>query len=499
MGAVPLSTLLAHCPHELVQGDLDLLVQGVKYDSRAVQAGDLFVALRGLKHDSHSFIGDALRQGCAVVVGEDRKALEQVRQQGVSCVLVLVPDSRLALAHLAAAFYQHPSRHLKLVGITGTSGKTTTTYLLESIFQASGATVGVIGTINYRYNGWEVPAEHTTPEAPHIQRLLQTMVQEKVQYCVMEVSSHALEWKRVGGCHFAAALFTNLSQDHLDFHPDEEHYFQAKARLFLDYPVGIAVINGDDPWGKRLINLLSRPFLTYGRGEQNEITMYEMAVDTSGIRGHLKTPQGSIAFHSSLLGEYNVMNILAAAAVASGLGIDLPAIKTGIEAVSTVPGRFEQIHTGQDFLVVVDYSHKPEALRGILLTVRGLATQRVITVFGCGGDRDRSKRPVMGEIAASYSDYVIITSDNPRTEDPLAIIHAIAEGVQRVKPLKPYLIIPERREAIEKAINLASTGDVVVIAGKGHETYQILGERVIPFDDRVVARDALLKRQGVKG
>ncbi|RMF89230.1 MAG: UDP-N-acetylmuramoyl-L-alanyl-D-glutamate--2,6-diaminopimelate ligase [Nitrospinota bacterium] len=491
----PLQNLLSSCTHELVHGTLSLPVRGLAYDSRAVQPGDLFVAWHGLKQDGHRFIAEAIRRGCRAVVGENRQALEQVRQQfSPSPTLVLVPDSRLALAHLAAAFYQYPARKMKVIGVTGTNGKTTTTYLLESILRASGTSVGVIGTITYRYDGWEAPAERTTPEASDIQRLLHQMVEAGVEYCIMEVSSHALAWKRVLGCHFAVGLFTNLSQDHLDFHRDEEEYFQAKASLFLSYPVDIAVINGDDPWGRRLISLLPHPPLTYGRGREHTVSAHDLDIDAQGIRCSLSTPYGTLPLRSALLGEFNLHNILAAAAVGIGLNVDLASIKTGIEAVRTVPGRFERVEAGQDFLVVVDYAHTPEALRGVLSVARRLTPRRLITVFGCGGDRDRSKRPLMGKAVAEYSDYILLTSDNPRSEDPMAIIRAAEEGIKQVKPLKPYLTVPQRREAIEQAIQMATTGDIVVIAGKGHETYQIIGETVLPFDDRVVARDALQRR-----
>jgi UDP-N-acetylmuramoyl-L-alanyl-D-glutamate--2,6-diaminopimelate ligase len=402
-----------------------------------------------------------------------------------------VPDSRQALAHLAAAFYGHPTDRLCLIGVTGTNGKTTSTYLLEAALQWHGATPGVIGTVSYRYAGHEQPASQTTPRAEDLQRLLREMVDHGVSHCVMEVSSHALEQNRVWGCRFAAALFTNLTQDHLDYHADMAAYYAAKARLFTAYQPGVAVINRDDSAGETLIRETRVPVITYGFSAEADVGVARLEMDTNGITLTARLQRQYLSVRSRLIGRHNVYNILGVLATAHGLELDLQRTLEGIEQLTMVPGRFERVDAGQPFTVLVDYAHTDDALRNVLSAARDIATGRVIIVFGAGGDRDRSKRPQMGRVAAKHADLAVITSDNPRTESPIAIIRAIEAGYLDSGRASRYRVIADRAHAIHEAIGLARGGDVVVIAGKGHETYQIIGSERIPFDDRQIAMAAL--------
>jgi UDP-N-acetylmuramoyl-L-alanyl-D-glutamate--2,6-diaminopimelate ligase len=482
-----LAELLACYPYEGLQGSLDQHIAGVSADSRKVEAGWAFVAIRGLKVDGHQFIAQALLQGASAVVVEH--GLEVTLPPDVAGVRV--DDSRRALAQMAAAFYSHPSRHLCLIGVTGTSGKTTATYLLEAMLRADGITPGVIGTVTYRYAGREQPADQTTPAAEDLQRLLRQMVDGGVSHCVMEVSSHALAQDRVWGCPFAAALFTNLSHDHLDFHLDMASYYTAKARLFTEYQPGLAVINRDDPASEKLLSETRAPVITYGFSAAADVSVDHVAMDARGIALHAKVPGQLVELRSRLIGRHNVYNILGALATASGLGMDLGRAIQGIESLAAVPGRFERVDVGQPFGVLVDYAHKPDALRNVLIAARGIATGRLIVVFGAGGDRDRGKRPHMGQLVAEYADVAVITSDNPRSEAPMDIIREVEAGYTAAGGAAAYRAVEDRRRAIYEAIALARAGDTVVIAGKGHETYQIIGTQRFPFDDRQVARQAL--------
>jgi UDP-N-acetylmuramoyl-L-alanyl-D-glutamate--2,6-diaminopimelate ligase len=395
------------------------------------------------------------------------------------------------LAQLADAFYGHPSSQLRLIGVTGTNGKTTSTYLLEAVLRAHGATPGVIGTVTYRYAGREQPAGQTTPGPEDLQRLLREMVDAGVTHCVMEVSSHALAQDRVWGCRFAAALFTNLTQDHLDYHADMAAYYAAKARLFTAYRPGVAILNRDDPAGEALLRETPGPVITYGFSPEADVGVHHLEMDAEGITLTARIQGQCYNLRSRLIGRHNVYNILGALATAHGSALDLKRTIQGIEQLTTVPGRFERIDAGQSFTVLVDYAHTDDALRNVLQAARGIATGHVIAVFGAGGDRDRSKRPKMGRIAAEYADIAVITSDNPRTEPPMSIIRAIETGYLERGQASQYHVIADRVQAIQEAVRLAQAGDVVVIAGKGHETYQILGSERIPFDDRHVAMTAL--------
>ena len=467
-------------------------VRRLTADSRQVTPKTLFVALRGVHADGHHFLGDALDRGATVLVLEEFPVALQERVQQAGCTVVQVPNSRQAFGLLASAYYGHPGRHLRLIGITGTNGKTTTSYIIESILQAAGKAVGVIGTVSYRIGTATLPASHTTPDALELHHLLAQMVEANLGYAVMEVSSHALDQERVWGCRFEAAVFTNLSRDHYDYHGTIEAYFAAKARLFQDLPAVWHVLNLDDAYGQRLLDMSRARLLTYGL--EGEATCKPSAVHhgLDGIRFTLSTTKGQLEITSPLVGRHNVYNLLAGIAVAIALDIDAGAITQGIAQLQRIPGRLERVDGGQDFAVFVDYAHTPDALEQVLQLVRAETTGRLITVFGCGGDRDPGKRPLMGQVATRLSDYTIITSDNPRTEEPQRIIDEIITGVHSAAD---YVALPDRQEAIAHAIAMAQPWDTVVIAGKGHEDYQILGQTRRHFDDCEVAQAALERRQ----
>jgi len=477
-------------------GDMERDIPSLHYDSREVNSGSMFVAIRGLQRDGHDFLRAALEAGaCTLVVERLPPAL--AIPEGVT--VLMVPDSRWALARMAANFYRHPSRRMRVVGVTGTNGKTTTTYLIEAILAQAGHRAGVIGTVSYRFAGRVLPAERTTPESLDLQRILSQMAAAGVEYLVMEVSSHSLELNRVAECEFDLAIFTNLTPDHLDFHQDLEHYRKAKLRLFAKLGEGkgkgvrkMALINRDDPSAPEMERACTAETWGFGFGDGCEIRACHLETGLGGTRLVVQTPRGRISLRSPLIGEHNGYNILAA--VGAGLWADVPfvAIAEAIGRVGLVPGRWERIPSGLGFEVVVDYAHTPDALERVLKIGKRLCPGKLITVFGCGGDRDRSKRPLMGEVAARWSDYLVLTSDNPRNEDPLDIIAEIEEGVRRAFPgSSNYVKIEDRRKAIQEAIGAAREGDLVIIAGKGHETYQILKDKTIPFDDREVARSIL--------
>lgn len=487
-----LTHLLAGLSCRLVAGTMQRPIGEVTADSRQVTPGALFVAIRGLQTDGHHFLDAALDTGAAALLVEELPPHLLPRVQAGGQTVVQVQNSRQALALIADAYYQRPSRHLRLVGITGTNGKTTTSYIVESILQAAGKSVGVIGTVNYRFGGQQIGALQTTPDALFLQRLLRQMVDAQVGYAVMEVSSHALDQERVWGCRFEVCVFTNLSRDHYDYHSTEAAYFAAKARLFRELPAQWHVLNLDDPYGQELVRTARARLLTYGLASEATLKPLVVQHDIDGIQCTLPTTKGHLAIRSPLIGRHNVYNLLAGVAVAIALDIDAEAIMRGIAQLQHVPGRLERIEAGQDFAVFVDYAHTPAALEQVLRSVRTETPGRLITVFGCGGDRDAGKRPLMGQIATTLSDYTIITSDNPRTEDPQRIIDDIVAGVDTTPA---YTTIPDRRRAITYAMDMAQPRDTVLIAGKGHEDYQIIGHTRLHFDDREVARQALNNRR----
>jgi len=482
-----LDELVPGLPYEILQGSITGSLSGITSDSRKVKPGWAFVAIPGAKADGHTFIAQALAQGATMLVVD--RALDLTGAASVTCLRV--SDTRQALAHLAAAFFGHPSRQLRLVGVTGTNGKTTSTYLLEAVLQAHGLMPGVIGTVTCRYAGHVQLADQTTPAAEEIQRMLREMVDAGMSHCAMEVSSHALAQHRVWGCQFAAALFTNLTQDHLDYHADMSAYYAAKARLFTMHRPGVAVLNYDDPAGERLLHETRVPVITYGFSPTSEVGVEHLKMDANGIVLTARIDRQHVTVHSRLIGRHNVYNILGVLATAKGLGLSIEQTRQGIERLLTVPGRFERVDAGQPFSVLVDYAHTDDALRNVLQAARGIATGRIIVVFGAGGDRDRSKRLRMGRVTAQYADMAVITSDNPRTEAPMAIIQAIEAGFRESGHTSQYRVIEDRAGAIREAIELARAGDVVVIAGKGHESYQIIGNERLSFDDRQVAAQVL--------
>jgi UDP-N-acetylmuramoyl-L-alanyl-D-glutamate--2,6-diaminopimelate ligase len=487
-----MAELLHHVPHRLLAGNTCCRVQHLTADSREVVPGSLFVALRGLQTDGHRFLDTALDHGATALVVEalTPRLLQRIQAEGRT--VVQVQHTPKALGMMASAFYDYPSRSLRLIGVTGTNGKTTTTYIVEAILRAAGKSVGVIGTVNYRYAGKQLLAPQTTPGAPQVQALLRDMVEADVSDVVMEVSSHALDQERVRGCEFVVSVFTNLSRDHYDYHGTEEAYFASKMRLFRELPAQWHVLNLDDPFGRRLVHTTRARLLTYGLTSEATLKPYDVDHGLGGIRFTLPTTKGRLAVRSSLVGRHNVYNLLAGIAVALALDVEAGAILEGIARLQDVPGRLEHIDCGQDFHVFVDYAHTPDALEQILRALRAETTGRLITVFGCGGDRDPGKRPLMGRVATALSDDTIITSDNPRTEDAQGIIDDIVAGVETTRA---YMTVVERRQAIAEAIRMAQPHDTVLIAGKGHEDYQILGTQRVPFDDREIAREALRARQ----
>ncbi len=488
-----LRALIEGLEHRFLRGSGSEDIQAVEHDSRRVTLGACFVCLRGARFDGHAFAEEATARGAAAVV------LEQELPLPPGPAIVRVKNTRVALAAMARVFHGDPGRRLTLLGVTGTNGKTTTTYLLEAILAAAGKTVGVIGTIDYRCGALRVPAERTTPEAPDLQALLRRMLTVGATHVAMEVSSHSLAMHRVDGVEFDVAVFTNLTQDHLDFHGSFESYLEAKGRLFRGLGVGAvkagpkaALLNADDPHVERLRAETTVPVLTFALEAKADMTAEGMTLESTGLRATLRTPWGSIPVRSALLGRHNVANILGAAGAALTVGVPPGAVTASLATLRGVPGRLEQIEAGQPFTVAVDYAHTPDALERVLRAARALTAGRLLCVFGCGGDRDRGKRPLMGEAAGRLADYVILTSDNPRSEEPEAILDAIEEGVRAVPGAAGrYAKIVNRAEAIAVTLGRARRGDFVLIAGKGHETYQIVGSRTIPFDDREMARRVL--------
>jgi UDP-N-acetylmuramoyl-L-alanyl-D-glutamate--2,6-diaminopimelate ligase len=463
-------------------------VHGLQYDSRKLQGGEVFFAFPGEHVDGHRFLGQAIEKGAAAVVSE------RPPEAGFAVPWVQVAHGRVALALASLNFYDHPDRRLKLTGVTGTNGKTTTVYLVDAMLRAAGFTTGYLGTIEQMIAGERRPTVNTTPESLDLVRMFVELEQRGGAYATFEVSSHALELRRVYGLAFHTVVFTNLTRDHLDFHGTMERYAAAKRRL-LEGAGGpaprYAVINHGDPWGRKWEKLGGFEPLTYGLDNGAAITASRVVSDFEGIRFTASTPVGRFNVRSPLLGKFNVLNLLAAIAVGISYGLTAEVMAAGVAACRSVPGRLERIEGTQPFVVAVDYAHTDDALRNLIQAARELASGkgRVITLFGCGGDRDRSKRPLMGEAAGSLSDLVVLTSDNPRSEDPLNIINDAVIGLQRVSAR--YQVEADRAAAIRKAISEARAGDIVLLAGKGHESYQAFADRTVPFDDREVARRVL--------
>ena len=458
-----------------ILGDITTDVASLKYDSRRVSEGDLFAAIRGENFDGTMFINEAAGRGAKTfLVPEGAAGIP-----GGTCVFS--EDVRKTLALASKNFFGDPSSNLQVVGITGTNGKTTSSYLIHGILEQAGIDAGLIGTVQYLVGGEVISAARTTPEAPDLLGLMDTMVRNNCGTCIMEVSSHALSLHRVTGVKMEVAVFTNLTRDHLDFHRDMEEYFRTKAGLFMKGDVKHNVVNRDDPFGLRLIRDLGPDVITYGMERGDVSPEGPVTIEEWGSRCRLRTPWGPVEVNTTLTGKFNLYNIMAAVAASFLLGLDAESIALGLSSVDRIPGRFEKVDMGQTFTAVVDYAHTPDALESVLKSARTIARGRVITVFGCGGDRDTSKRPLMGQAAGKLSEVVFVTSDNPRSEDPEAIMDDIMEGLR--DPVGMVTRISDRKTAIESAVREARPGDIVVVAGKGHENYQIIGKRILPFSD----------------
>ena len=492
-----------------ITGDTHKEINGIAYHSKQVGKDFLFAAIRGAEVDGHQFVKEAIERGAEVVVLEEEQKVS-------NRTMILVPDSRRALAKISSNFYGDPSSRVILIGITGTNGKTTTTYLLESIFKKAGWNVGVIGTINYRFGQETRPAPNTTPESLDLQRILWEMVKEGTSHVIMEVSSHGLDLSRVFGCQFDGVVFTNLTSEHLDYHKTLERYFESKKKLFSDHLMKsrkerrFAVTNHDDPRGEEMVKGIDLPVIRYGLSPSCDVAADRVTFSFEGLSCRIRTPKGDLSIHSKLTGDFNLYNILATVAVGTAMEVPLETLKEGVEGLEGVSGRFEKVGNTRGIHVIIDYAHTHDALERVLLGLKNILeneTQnngKMITVFGCGGDRDRIKRPLMGEVAGKHSDLAILTSDNPRTEDPLAILEEVEKGLKSLhlkewnqeeiklwRSRKGYLKVPDRREAIRTAIRLALPSDAVLIAGKGHEDYQIIGKKKFPFDDCVEAKKVL--------
>ncbi|HEX5423122.1 MAG TPA: UDP-N-acetylmuramoyl-L-alanyl-D-glutamate--2,6-diaminopimelate ligase [Candidatus Acidoferrales bacterium] len=477
-----------------VTGPKDSRIRSIACDSRRVESGGLFFALRGEKADGLQFVNRAIERGAAAVASSHPRPADIGPQ--VTWIELPPDKDRRGLAVASANFYGRPAGTLKLVGVTGTNGKTTTTFLIDSILRAAGASTGLIGTTGYRTPKGSREALNTTPESLDLQQMFAEVRDAGGTHVVLEASSHALAMDRLWGCHFAVAVFTNLTRDHLDYHKHFEDYFHAKRRLFGGTGAGapdVAVINADDPYSDRLRGLARRS-ITYGLKSGANLVARGISLGFSGTEFVVESAEGKLQIRSPLVGRINAYNSLAAIGAGLGLGISPSTIERGIAALDLVPGRFQRVDEGQPFLVIVDYAHTDDALRNLISTARELSPSgRIITVFGAGGERDRTKRPLMGEAAGSLSDVVVLTSDNPRGEDPLLIINDVAVGLQRVNA--KYRAEPDRERALEIALDDARAGDIVLLAGKGHETYQVLRDGKIDFDDREKAR-AILQRRG---
>jgi UDP-N-acetylmuramoyl-L-alanyl-D-glutamate--2,6-diaminopimelate ligase len=475
-------------PAEVDRASENPEILGVSQDSRSVSRGDLFVALRGEKSDGNLHTAQAVAAGAAAVLSSEPPA------EGIGVPWVRVSDPRRALGRIAARLAGEPSEKLVLAGVTGTNGKTTTAMLLAAILERRYGGAGLIGTVAYRTGRREIPARYTTPEATELQALLAEMVESGLPAAAMEVSSHALELERIAGCRFDLTVFTNLTRDHLDFHKTFERYYAAKRKLFeLRKPGAPAVINAADPWGQRLVREAAAPVVTYSVSGEADVRAENARCDLEGTSFDVVWQAERLRIESPLLGRFNVENLLAAASGGLSLGIDAGEVAAALALVRRVPGRMEPVPTDQPYTILVDYAHTEDALRRLLLAVRDVTDRQIVLVFGAGGDRDAGKRAPMGAVAGRLADIPIITSDNPRSEDPEAIISQVEEGVVSSGATK-YLKLADRREAIRAAIELANPSTVVVIAGKGHETTQVIGQRTIPFDDRRVAAELAGRR-----
>lgn len=483
-----LETLVKGLEIERINGSLDKDIVGICYNSRETKEKYLFVAIQGFKTDGHKYIEDAIKRGATSIIVE-----KDVEISDRNITIIKVKDSRASLSKVSSDFYDNPSKNMEMIGITGTNGKTTITYLVQSILECADRKTGIIGTIGSVINGELKKTENTTPESLVIQKYLHDMHRGEIEYCVMEVSSHSLDLKRVMDCNFDVGIFTNLSRDYLDYHETVENYFNAKLKLF--YMTGKCnIINIDDFYGQKIVEKISSldiPVLTYGIRESSDIYATNIEYHSRGVDFVLNTPKGSIDINLNIPGEFSIYNSLAAASCGYFYGIDLETIKNGLEAVKGVKGRFELVPTDKDFTVIIDFAHTPDGLEKVLTAIEKFREGRIVVVFGAGGNRDKTKRPIMGETVGKYADFLIVTSDNPRYEEPEKIIDDVVEGVKKVND--NYIKIVDRKEAIEYAIKNAKPKDIILLAGKGHETYTIIKDNIIPFDERQIVLDILKK------
>ncbi|MBP7215703.1 MAG: UDP-N-acetylmuramoyl-L-alanyl-D-glutamate--2,6-diaminopimelate ligase [Candidatus Omnitrophica bacterium] len=482
-----LNKLLRACHLKPVAMRRDVTMRGITANSKEVRNKFMFVAVAGNRADGHRFVEEAVARKAGAVVVE--RVCKSLRAAVANVPLIKVKDSRKALGMMAAHFYGNPAQSLKVIGVTGTNGKTTITYLIEAILAQAGYSAAVVGTVNHRFKSTVIPSHNTTPGPIELQQLLSQMVRGKTEFVAMEVSSHALDQQRVAGISFHSAIFTNLTQDHLDYHQTMNNYFQAKSKLFQALsPDAFALINADDPWARRLACLTKAEVITFGLQRKSDIMAEDIILSPSKTSFCLKTHKEKRLFSINLIGQHNVVNVLAAVAWAMRSGIDLTTIQRAVERFVCVPGRLEKIDSPrQGFCVFVDYAHTEDALAHAIGSLRNLTKKRVLVVFGCGGERDKDKRPKMGNVVSRLADFAIVTNDNPRSEEPERIIADITKGMQKDN----YCVIPERMAAIKQSLTLATAGDVVLIAGKGHENYQVIGNQSLLFDDREAVKACL--------
>lgn len=464
---------------------IDFEVKGITSNSKEAKEGFIFVAIKGVKADGNKFIKEALKNGAQVVIaGQALEAIPGIREE----LIFRVENPRKAVAELAREFYKHPSSKMKVVGVTGTNGKTTITYLLEALLKECNKSPAVLGTINYRFKDKIIPSINTTPGPVQLQSMLSDMLQSGVDYLLMEASSHALDQDRTRGIKFHSAIFTNLTQDHLDYHKNFEEYFQAKAKLFKNLDkTSFSIINADDIYGKRLRSLTVGETLTYGIGSSADLKAIDIKFGISKTEFVVTDKNKRLKIKTNLIGMHNVYNILAAVGWALKEGIDSDAIESAMKKFNFVPGRLQKVTPERDFAVFVDYAHTDDALSNVIRSLRQVSNDRIIVVFGCGGERDRTKRPKMGRVVTDLADFAIITNDNPRSEDQLEIIEEIKQGILKDN----FCVITDRKEAIKKSLSMAACGDIVLIAGKGHENYQIIKDKVLEFDDYRIAQECL--------
>ncbi|MGM0436879.1 MAG: UDP-N-acetylmuramoyl-L-alanyl-D-glutamate--2,6-diaminopimelate ligase [Bacillota bacterium] len=472
---------------EYTKGELNLEIDDISYDSRSINKNSLFIAIEGFETDGHKYIEDAISKGAKVIVIEKNlnNYLEEI-------TYIKVKDSRKAMAYISAEFYENPQKELKLIGVTGTNGKTTTTKLIRSILERAGHKTGLIGTIGNYINKEEISTSRTTPNSLELNKFFNKMRKQGVEYVIMEVSSHAIDLKRVFNLDFEIAVFTNITQDHLDYHKTFDNYIKVKSKLFNQVKNnGYSIVNIDDDSADRIINSTNSKIIKYSLNQNSDFQAKNIDLNTSGVSFKINNFEEKI--YLNITGKFNIYNALAAIAVASVLNIDYNTIKEGLEKIDGIPGRFELIKERQNFTVIVDYAHTADGMENVLKTIEDLLKNKVIIVFGCGGDRDKDKRPKMGKVAAEYGDYIFITTDNPRSERPESIIEDIEKGLLNNEG--KYEIIVDRKDAINNAIKMAEKNDIVVIFGKGHETYQVFKDKTIHFDDREVAREAIRSKK----